>query len=299
MPAGAQVDLVERLRAVELIAVDLDGTLLNANKRVSARTLEAIDAVARVGVRVVPATGRVLSVLPDDVLGVLGMDYAVLCAGATVARLGADHAECDLLHATGFRPEDAAEIVAELKERYGTRIHIDVGCAEELYAGSSCYKRIATFDLPAKQIAFIRETRRWVPSLVDAIRAFDAPVGRINLFAADAVVRLEVMDWLKSRERFELANSLQNNIEINAPGTSKWRGLMWLCKHERIPSDRVMTLGDGANDVDMLRRAWLGVAMANASPEAKAAAVAVTRCPHDEDGVACVLEELARLRCCK
>lgn len=295
-----EANIEARLREVELVAVDMDGTLLAADKHVSPASRAAIDRALAAGVRVVPASGRVLSILPQELFDIDGIEYAVCCAGASIERLGSDRAASESLHETGFSPDGAAGVVAMLQEQFGTDIYVDVVCAGDVYTSRDQLERLPGFDLTGISLPFIHRSRRMLPTLVEGIRGLPGVVGHINLFGqSDATLR-EVMDWLVRNTPYELANSLEHNIEINAPGTSKWNGLVWLCELLGIRPDRIMAIGDGANDIDMVRHAWLGVAMQNATDELKADAVAVTRYTNVEDGVARVLNEMVDLKldCC-
>ena len=294
----AQLDanIEERLREVELVAVDMDGTLLTDDKRVSKASRDAIERALAAGVRVVPASGRVMSVLPQELFGIGGIDYAVCCAGASIQKLGLSWEESESLRETGFSPDGAAGVAAMLVEQFGTEIFVDVACDGLVYTSNDQLDLLTGFDLTGLSLKYIRESRMVLPDLVEGIKGLPGVVGRVNIFGRSDAVLHEVMEWLAQNTPYELANSLQHNVEINAPGTSKWNGLAWLCEHLGVRPDRIMAIGDGANDADMVRHAWLGVSMQNGIPELKAEAAAVTRYTNEEDGVARVLDEMVRIK---
>ena len=80
-------------------------------------------------------------------------------------------------------------------------------------------------------------------------------------------------------------------LEIFAAGVSKWQGLTRIAEARGIPHDRIAAIGDEINDLTMLREAGLSVAMGNAVPEAKAAAMRQTR-SNAEAGVAHAIERM-------
>ena len=94
-------------------------------------------------------------------------------------------------------------------------------------------------------------------------------------------------EWLRCGERFralpvEYASGIPNNFEITAAGVSKGAGLRLLCRRLGLDIRQTIACGDEGNDVSILRAAGLGVAMGNATAEAKAAAdVVVADCDHD------------------
>ena len=87
----------------------------------------------------------------------------------------------------------------------------------------------------------------------------------------------------------EITSSIPNNLEINARGVTKGRGLLVLAETLGLSRSQVMACGDSGNDLTMIQNAGLGVAMANATPEVLAAADFVTA-SNNEDGVAKAIE---------
>lgn len=290
--------LVRDLREVELVAFDLDGTLLPSDKRLTERTVRAIRRASAAGIVLVPATGRVVSVIPRALLELPEISFAICSAGASVEAVTRDalgvHAHA--LHEVGFTPDQAAELVAHVESICGDNLAVDAGYGGKLYMSRAALDRVRTFELPAERIEFIGRTRIPVDDLPATLRGFTGLVGRINLFAQSEQVRREIKAWLAKTLDVELANSLSDNIELNAPGTSKWNGLHWLADHIGIDVSHILVLGDGENDIDMLRRSTVGVAMANAAESIRVKARAVTTRTNDQDGVAAVLEDLVSLK---
>lgn len=87
------------------------------------------------------------------------------------------------------------------------------------------------------------------------------------------------------------SSSLRNNVELNSVTAGKGLALQALCEELGMSAAEAVAFGDGSNDTDMLRRAGLGIAMANAAPEVKAAADRLTA-TNNEAGVARAIWEL-------
>lgn len=102
---------------------------------------------------------------------------------------------------------------------------------------------------------------------------------------ADMKEREQAWQELKQFDSLELVGSLKYNIEINAAGVNKGKGLLELGEILGISREEIMVFGDGDNDIAMLREVGFGVAMQNADEEVKAVADYVTG-SNDEDGVA-------------
>lgn len=82
---------------------------------------------------------------------------------------------------------------------------------------------------------------------------------------------------------------MPRNLEVNAPGVTKGRGLLALAAELGLDRRQVMACGDSGNDLEMIRAAGLGVAMGNASPDVLAAADVITL-DNNHDGVAAAIE---------
>ena len=291
-----KAELAERMRQVEAVAFDLDGTVLTSGKEIAARTLVAFGRALDAGVRPIPSSGRVLSILPHSLFGIPGMHYAVCAAGTSVVELGSHRRNSVSLHESGMDAQKAARIVEMIQERFGDDISFDVTCGLYVFTTEHMIDILSTFeDFPAS-IEFIRSTREVVDDMVATTRALTGPVSRINIYYRTPALRSELMGWLRENVACELGNSLGRNIEINELGASKWNGIKWLCAHIGASPERVLAIGDGGNDVDMIRHAWLGVAMKNADPCAIQAADAITLATNDEHGVAQVIEEIVALK---
>lgn len=87
-----------------------------------------------------------------------------------------------------------------------------------------------------------------------------------------------------------MTGALKNNIEVTAQNVNKGRAIIELGEMLSIKREEIMACGDGANDMEMIKRAGLGIAMGNAIEEVKRAADAITL-TNDEDGAARAIEE--------
>src|SRR5699024_5363474 len=101
----------------------------------------------------------------------------------------------------------------------------------------------------------------------------------------DDGVRTDVLEQLSENPRLEITNSSPMNMEVNAVGVHKARGLETVCRRLGLSMDQVMAMGDSLNDIRMIKEAGLGIAMGNAQDVVKEAADWVTG-TNEEDGVA-------------
>jgi Cof subfamily protein (haloacid dehalogenase superfamily) len=277
--------------APSLIASDVDGTLLDDDNRVSPATVEAITDAAHAGVDLVLATGRpprwIAQVtdqltVPEDLVAVRPggslVRYAVCANGAIIYDVEND------------RILSAAELgvprLRKLIEIVETTLP-QAGLAAER-AGASAHDA-ATRPF----VATAGYEHAWLNpdhEVVDDVDLADAPA--VKLLARAPQMRSEDMAQLLipvvgdlAEVTFSTSNGL---IELAVPDTHKASGLVRLAELTGLPTDAVVAFGDMPNDVEMLRWASHGAAMAHGHPDAIAAADEVAPTNND-DGVARVL----------
>jgi hydroxymethylpyrimidine pyrophosphatase-like HAD family hydrolase len=252
----------------QLIALDIDGTILHGETPVSARVLAAVKNAVEAGVHVVLATGRpMISTWP--VVTELGLvTGSVLCSNGAV---WVDAASGELRLAHRFDP---APLVAEL-----SAVLPDAIFAVERPG----FENLVTGEFPGFGT---------VPDLlVDHATLVAEPVPRLTVWwngftAAELGARVSAVEL--AEVNYTLDSSGPWLVAV-AKGISKGSALERLRVDLGVPADATLAVGDGDNDIEMLRWAALGVAMGQANDTVKAAAHEVTG-TFDEDGVADVLE---------
>ena len=292
-----------------LLALDIDGTLLNSERVVTPRTRAAVLAARAAGMLVVIATGRgprsAHMVVADLGLG----EPLVLVAtqGATVWDNGQLVLHQPLAAA-------AARRVVELSLAAGVAALVvpALHSGETMYlAGSnSATDRLWDYTHPADRTIRLPHTeatdrlRGYAQRNGGDVRPYDPATlhdDPLAVYMMDDWRRLTAVNerltgdpatqdqWRVIFSRTALATTAA--IEVLHPSVSKGLALDVLCRRFGIEREHVLAFGDNVNDVEMLEFAGLGVAMANGSPEALAVADRITA-SNDEDGIAVVLEEL-------
>lgn len=254
----------------DLVALDLDGTLLDDREQVSPRNRSAIRAALDGGVRIVLVTGRGVD-MPIRVSKDLGLNLPVICChGALTKDFGADRT---LGHIPV--PMQYAKAMVEYSERNGLSIAI---YSEELFyrlEGS----RLFMDDMvgPAwREVHSFSDVLHTAPTFIrflgtDSVAAMHREFG-------DLPLHFKTETW---RDFVECA--------VTSREATKQRALARLCADFQIAPERVLAVGDSRNDVPMLRWAGVGVAMGNALPEVREAVRYVTG-TNVEDGVAAAIE---------
>lgn len=267
---------------IRLIAADLDGTLLNEQKQLSKRTERALQRAVEKGILFVPATGRVLNAIPEQVMKSLSVDYAILANGACLWDCKGQRAICK-----EEIPKDRAMELARMMKSYGTMYDGYInGCG---YMGKNYYDQIDVY-CPKPLRAMIRATRRPVKSLENAISML-GDVQKMQMFFVDMELRQKVWETIrKAYPDMIVTTSVCNNLEVTTGNATKGRALEKLCGYLNINLSQTLAFGDGCNDITMLRTAGIGVAMENGAEELKESADVVTA-TNDNDGVADFLEK--------
>jgi Cof subfamily protein (haloacid dehalogenase superfamily) len=258
---------------IDLIALDLDGTLLGSDEHVSPHNRRAIMRALEQGIRVVLVTGRGVD-MPVRISRELGLNLPVICChGALTKDFGANRT---LVHIAV--PLTYAKPMLEYAEEH--RLQVAVYVEEFFYrlAGSKVY--MADMTGPAwKEVPSFRELLVRPPTFIrflgrEAVEAMDREFGGLPL-----------------NFRYETWGDFIECAVLNREAGKK-QALSRLCADFQIPRERVLAIGDSRNDVPMLEWAGIGVAMGNALPEVKRA-VRVVTATNDRDGVALAIERFA------
>ena len=260
-----------------LIAIDLDGTLLDPAGALRPRSAAALQSAADAGIIIVFATGRPPMVAGAEIAAAgRGVHYGVMANGTIICTLPDQR----VLHSITFATSMARAAVAALREHdpgYGFALATDRGFTSEVGFRERMPIQhgpdVSVADVLAghddsehtiKLLAFHRnhsalDLLRLIPPLVD-------PTLVVNHMGAEAV-------------------------EIAPAGADKGVGLEWLCGHLGISATEVMVFGDEVNDLPMFRFAAHSVAVRNAHALVREAADEVAPSNADE-GVAQVIEQL-------
>jgi len=256
-----------------LVALDLDGTLLTSDKRISPRARAAVEALDGRGVAVVLCTGRPPR-SSKAYAAELGLTAPFICFNGAALYHPADDAVTIRHH---LDPEVAGRAVLELRAAFpGVRLGLesDHGWYLEPTAMAS---RAAEARLGPEEPTGVGPVERFLDA--GAIKLMASSDGRAAAELAMAVADLPLQRTWSAGGLLEL---LDPRVDKRAAVSEVSRGL-------GIGRRDVAAFGDQRNDVELLGWAGWGVAMANASEEARAAADEVTL-SNDDDGVAVVLE---------
>ena len=257
---------------VKLIAFDLDGTLFDDRKQLPQENIAALRAAGDAGILLVPATGRILQGLPDQLLQLGLFRYFIFANGASVYDLDTE----TQLFSACMPPELAVRICEHMDT---LPVLYDCYRGEWGYMTQWMYEAAPDFfALEPEILKLVRRLRKPVPELKENIREVDVPLEKLQMYFRPEQMAERERQLLELPRLFpEIAatSSLKNNIEINSIKAGKGRALLELCAQLGIVPEDTVAFGDGLNDADMLEAAGYGAAMENAADAVKQKADAV------------------------
>ena len=266
-----------------LIALDMDGTLLDSGQRITPRAQAAVREILERGKHAVFATGRCRAQLTEYLECFPAMRYLICENGACV---------CDLKTGEDLfrRPVAPQEVLRILEAAEGEEVLCTLFIGNRSFMDRKSFSFMKEFGLESYRSVFERSAV-WVEDLFSFYRDRPLEAEKVNLFfrKGDGQGR-QTGSRVAGRLRglpLSVAASVSGNLEITAQGVNKGSALELLCSFLKLPLSETAAVGDGANDVQLLRTAGLGIAMENAAPALRAAAdAAVPDCDHEGAAIA-------------
>lgn len=258
----------------DLIAIDIDGTLVADNKIIAPPVYEAVQRVVQAGKKVVLCTGRPLPgaqpYVEELALDKVD-DYMITYHGALVQR--SDTLETILHH----------ELTHQDLLNWRELTH-SLGHTIQAVRNDGVFTDLKDLDYFKLMESYFNN----IPLRIREIDEMNPDRLFSKLFMGDDANKLDQFEEVipdSFREDYTILRSGPNSIEILNKKASKGQSLGELAELLKIPQKRVMAIGDSGNDVDMVEYAGLGVAMGNAVSEVKAVADVITK-DADNFGVA-------------
>ena len=272
------------MKDIRIIALDLDGTLLNSNKELTERNYRALEAAAARGIEIVPTTGRFYDAMPQVIRDLPFVNYAITINGAQVAHVRTG----DVLYRAEIPWRQAVEIMSVLDT---LPVVYDCFMDNAAFMTAALKERIDECTDDPHYRKMVRELRQSVPELKAFITKRGQDVQKSQFFTMDMALRQRMLNELPRRFPGIITTAaLLHNVEINHERANKGAAVLALAEHLGCGAENVMAFGDGLNDLPMIRAAGTGVVMANAFDEVKRYADYITDdCDHD--GVAAAIEK--------
>lgn len=265
---------------IKLVAIDVDGTLLNSKLELTEATKQALKAFEQQGILFTICSGRSLDELAPVLRETTNFRYAILCNGAYIMDIHTN----EVIYESTLTKEETLHFYHLLASRFDMLFEPTYHDAP--VALRSQLDTLARYNLgPLGDL--VCQSHHPVDDLVCHIRSSNINAGKINMFFLSTEQRDQALALLSS-ENYQYFHQHPRNLEINCPGVCKGNALSRLARILGYTSEEVMAIGDHNNDLTMIQYAGTAVAMENAIPIIRENADFITK-SNDEDGVAYAL----------
>jgi Cof subfamily protein (haloacid dehalogenase superfamily) len=259
-----------------MLGLDLDGTLLAESFEIESATADKLAALMSRGVEIVLCSGRRFSSAVRYARE-LGLTAPLVVNNGTIVK---DIATGRTLYAEYFSPENATRLLRLLKEMNLPAVVLTDESGEHDYC-------VDVTDGGNEYHAEFVSLNREMAKVVDDLTGFHCDtISEINVFheyetllGAQARIRKAMDGRVHSIIIRRHVRYRGCTLETAVPGASKWSALLWIARQRGIKPEEIVAIGDEVNDIEMIREAGFGVAVANATDEVKAAADYVTKQP--------------------
>jgi hydroxymethylpyrimidine pyrophosphatase-like HAD family hydrolase len=268
--------------AVQLVVTDLDGTLSDAAERIHPASVRAIRELEAGGIPVLVATGRRLR-----------MAWAVLEAGGLTGpavvldgALGLDLRDGRVFHQVAFPTEAAIRVLTAFAA---------AGLSPCVYVDREGVDLVVG-ERPSTHPGHLARARPWV-AVDDLARVVEAePVYAFAVVGRPGHLLEPVLARVGTAGSASIVGDLiygGSTLQVRPPGISKWSGVLAYCAERGLDPGRVLAVGDGANDLELLERAAVACVVDTAAPAVLARADHLIG-PPDSGGWAAVLDLAGR-----
>ncbi len=269
------------MNKIRLIGVDLDGTLLNDNKIITAYTKKVLQKIIKMDTVVVPTTGRPKEGLAKELLSIPGIKYAITSNGAQVIDIQKDK----VLFSRSLSKEKALRII-DLVSAYP--VTLDAAIDGKLFMEEATIENL--YDYLGSKHGLL--PRYPVENIRDFIIKSNYPLEKVNVIFKNQDLKSTLYNKIKALGNLSITSSHRKNLEVNSYSATKGKGLLLLADFLNIKKEEIMAIGDSSNDVDMLSSVGLPIAMGNGSEEVKNLSSFITL-TNNEDGAARAIERFA------
>lgn len=270
-----KTDSKSEKRDIKLIAVDLDGTLLNTQHIATPRTLNALKEAMANGVKIVIATGKTYP-STQSLISELSLQTPLVCNQGTAI----------YTHEGTLKTQQTLDValLRRLIPYAESRGGMVVAYSGKQLLAKVRHPRITFFE------EYGEPTLQVVGNFINVLDRYI--INKLIIVTEDGKQTRALRWQIDKQFHGELSlvmTPLSKNLEVLPFGSSKGKSVQVVAKELGVPAEKVLAIGDGENDLEMIQFAGWGVAVGNADPKLKAVAKAVVG-TNDEEGVAQAIE---------
>jgi Cof subfamily protein (haloacid dehalogenase superfamily) len=267
----------------KLFVADMDGTLLNDDKKLSDKNLQSIKKLQNFGIKFAVATGRHDSMI-KSYLKYLDLHVPVIsCNGAMVREPFSDQ-----VFLSETLPKEHSLQVIDLCKKKNIDFHI---YGHESIFGEALTHKMLYYHHLNQSLPSEEQTKLvTVADCKDLVRNEPEPLYKVLIISEKNKDLHDIMDNLDKLEGLTACLSMPTLCDVMKKGVTKAYALHKLSDNLGIKSDEIVAIGDQFNDIDLIEYAGLGIAVANAEDELKEKADIITNSNNNEDAVSEAIE---------
>lgn len=262
---------------IQLLVMDLDGTLLDSSERISDTTIQAIRRAKDLGVKTAIATGRVLpeAQFAIDLAGI--EDYLIEMNGSKITDLRTQ----EILYDQPMPSDFAAEIIDYLGEDYVYQLYTDQG----VFCTEYSFPRLESAGMSSHYLTmFGTQIQQADQAKLKTLRSY-----KFLVIEKDSVQETRLAKKVETIPQLDFVNSLPNYHEVVLARMNKGVALEKLSTLLDIPPEHMLAIGDSNNDREMLNYVGVSAVLANGNQKLKEE-IGVVFPSNDNDGVRHVIE---------
>ncbi len=282
-----------------LVAIDLDGTMLNRYGIVTEKTKQVIEQVQKNQIEVIIASGRPIDSIKTIAKEIKSENYFISGNGAILYDIKKD----EILYENTLKKSKVLDIIKICEEN---SIFYNIYTEKEIISKTLNYNVLYYYKENLNKDEENKTHINIVEDIYDYILNRDEKIIKIticdnNQTIFNSIIRrlneigeIEVLD-VSHMSRKTIKQGTEDiaieyfYTEISAKNVNKWNALEFLAEKMNIKKEEIITIGDNINDKKMIEGAGLGIAMQNGAPDVQKIADYVTE-SNDNDGVAKALE---------
>lgn len=261
-----------------LVALDLDGTTLRSDGSLSDFNREMLLKAHDAGIHIVVASGRAFGSLPEEVISLPWVEYAITSNGASIYEVKSR----TRIQAHYLKKEAVRKLIAIAK---------DAGVMAEGFVSGIPYSQWdyvedpMRFGASAYSVPYVKRTRKPVENIFEFLLSHEEELDSLDLITGDMEQKAMLRNYIENEVKdIYLTSSVPTLLEISDIHAGKASGLKFLAEYLGIRQEETAAFGNAENDEDMILWAGTGVAVANAPEDVCMSADEVTE-SNDEDGV--------------
>ena len=290
----------------KLIAIDLDGTLLNSNGIVSNESKDVLQKIISKNIKIVLASGRMIDSIKSIANEIGELKYLIAGNGSIVY----DIEKQEILYKNFLKKEKILDIIKICEEN---SIYYNIYTETELLAPCLKYnvlyyhkenanreeKDRTKINIISNMYEYIEKSTRddfLKITICDEDKIiFSSIIKKIKQIKGIEVLDVEHMSRKSIMQGTEIVELNYSYTEVSAQNVDKWSAIQYILEKEDIQKENVIAIGDNINDKKMIENAGIGIAMKGSSAVVTQIANVITDETNNSDGVAKILQRILEI----